>query len=484
MRVSGKRLRTLIPLMFAFGLVAAACGGGDDSGETPTTQADGGTTTTTQPGGGGGGIEFVSLTARCRAKPPNEDGRCNNLLRAIPAANAALEAAGDNRRLGLTIISDNEDWGDYKTEFVLASEAGEAPDIQMSGHEDIGAWATSGIIVDLTDMLGNFPEFDDVIESLWASTELNDRRWAVPQDSEARPMYYRKDLLAQLGWSQGEIDGLPAAVASGGFTMEDMLDTAAEAVDKGVVDSGKGWSHRPENGPDFLMFYYAAGGEIIAPGQEALIFNKDAALKLYKVFAEARSRDIVVSTRLDGDWLSFHGDVALGNVLFWFGGSWQWAEWAVEWVADLGGEDYLSERVGFSAVPGLAAGTGQPVTLTHPLVYMVSSRSEHPDLALLVISKETTKELNTEYALASGKLAILESQATYEPYMSARLASEMLPITEFATFLPNSPFFSRWSEAYYLGIQAVELGELTPAEAVGVVVSELENELADKVIIN
>ena len=485
MRLRGKRLRTLIPLMLAFALVAAACGGGDDSEDTTTTtQANGGTTSTTQPVAGGDGIELVSLTARCRAKPPTEDGRCNNLLRAIPAANAALEAAGDSRRVELTIISDNADWGDYKTEFVLASDTGNAPDIQMSGHEDIGAWATSGIIVDLTDMLGNFPEFDDVIESLWASTELNGRRWAVPQDTEARPMYYRFDLLAQIGWSQAEIDGLPAAIASGEYTLEDMLDTAAEAVEKGVVDSGKGWSHRPSNGADFLMFYYAAGGEILVPGQEALNFDTDAALKVYNIFDDARSRNIVSSTRLDGDWTSFHGDVALGNVLFWLGGSWQWAEWADQWVADLGGQDYLFENVGFSAVPGLAAGTGQPVTLSHPLIYMVSSSSEYPDLALLLISKATTKELNTEYALASTHLAILESQATYEPYATARLASEMFPILEYTTFLPNSPFYSPWDAAYYLGIVAVESGELTPAEALEVVVDQLENELGDGVVIS
>ena len=103
---------------------------------------------------------------------------------------------------------------------------------------------TSGIITDVTDRLANYPEFDDIITSLWTSTELNGRRWGVPQDAEARPTYFRTDLLAELGWSQDEIDGLPAAVASGAFTWEDMFDTAEEAVAAGVVDRGNGWWHR------------------------------------------------------------------------------------------------------------------------------------------------------------------------------------------------------------------------------------------------
>ncbi len=472
MRLRGKPLFRLIPLMLALALVAAACGSSGD--DTTTTIAGGG-------GGGGGDIETVSLTARCKANPPTEDGRCNNLRDAVPAANAALEAAGDNRRIELTINQDNADWGPYKTEFVLASDAGVAPDIMVSGHEDIGPWSASGIIQDITGLLGNFSEFDDVIDTLWLSTEKDGKRWAVPQDAEARPMYYRMDLLLELGWSQAEVDGLPAAVASGSFTWEDMIDTAEEAINAGVVDSGKGWWHRPVNGPDFLYYYYAAGGEITESGSDALIFDKAAALKVYEVVGDAADRDVVARTRLDGDWANWNTDVANGAVLFWFGGSWQWADWAENFIADLGGETYLFDNVGFSAIPGLAAGTGQPITLTHPLVYMVSTGAD-AELALTLIAKATTKELNTAYAVASGHLGILKSQETYAPYTDARLLSEVLPLLEFTTFLPNSEFFSPWSEAYFLGLTAVESGDLSPTGAVDVAVAQLENELGSNVV--
>ncbi len=472
MRLRGKPLRRLIPLMLAFALVAAACGSSGD--DTTTTPVDGG------GGGGGGDIVTVSLTARCKANPPTEDGRCFNLRDAVPAANAALEAAGDNRRIELTIIQDNADWGPYKTEFVLASDAGEAPDIMVSGHEDIGPWSASGIIQDVTALLGNFSEFDDVIDSLWLSVEKDGARWGVPQDAEARPMYYRMDLLLELGWSQAEVDGLADAVASGSFTFEDMIDTAEEAIEAGVVDEGKGWWHRPVDGPDFLYYYYAAGGEITESGSDALIFDKAAALKVYEAVGDAADRGVVARTRLDGDWTNWNTDVANGDVLFWFGGSWQWADWAENFIADLGGETYLFDNVGFSAIPGLAAGTGQPITLTHPLVYMVS-RDADAELALTLIAKATTKELNTTYAVASGHLGILKSQETYGPYTDARLLSEVLPLLEFTTFLPNSEFFSPWATAYFLGFTAAESGELSPADAVDVAVAQVVNELGDNV---
>jgi inositol-phosphate transport system substrate-binding protein len=433
-----------------------------------------------------GATEEVTLVARCKATPPFEDGRCNNLLSAVGAANAELSAQGDNRRIALETIQDDAQWGDYKTEFELASDAGEAPDIIVSGHEHIGDWATAGFIVDITDEIDKYPEFDDVIDSLWDSTKLNDRIWGVPQDAEARPLFFSKPLLRDLGWSDEEIESLPDRIASGEYTWQDMLDTAAEAVEKGVVEPGNGWWHRPANGPDFLYYYYSFGGEVIDPdGSDKLVFDQAVAQKVYELLYDAtQTRNIMDPNVLSGDWDFWKETTStFDKVMFVSSGTWRWANWAVTYLQDQGGEDYLFENVGFGPIPANADGINKPITLTHPLVYMVSSQSEHPDLALLLISKATTKELNTDYAVASGHLGILKSQADYPPYTAAKFLSATLPLLDYTTFLPNSPYWSAYSEAYYLGIQAVESGDLTAEEAVQVVVDQMQNELGDNVII-
>jgi len=454
------RFRALILLGVVFAMVAAACTSSDDTAD------DSG---------------LVTITARCKAAPNVEDGRCNNLLRGVVAANAQLAADGDDRRVEVQIIQDNKDWGDYLTEFELASSAGEAPDIIVSGHELIGTWATSGIITDITDQIGDYPEFDDMIPSLWASAELDGKRWGIPQDAEARPLYFRKDLLLELGWTQAEVDSLPADLASGAFTWEDMLDTAEAAVAAGVVDEGNGWWHRPVNGNDFLYYYYSAGGELL-DDSGALIYDQAAAQQVYELVGGAVDRGILSNSLLGTSWADWNSTVANGDILFVFGGSWQWNDWAVNYVVE-GGEEYLFDNLGFGPIPALAGGTNEPTTLTHPLLYMVSSDTEDTDLALLVISKATTKELNTEYALASGHLAILQSQANYEPYTSSEFLAEVASLLEYTTFVPNSPFFSAWSEGYFLGISAVESGASTPADAVQIVVDQLQNELGENVII-
>ena len=66
---------------------------------------------------------------------------------------------------------------------------------------------------------------------------------------------------------------------------------------------------------------------------------------------------------------------------------------------------------------------------------MISSESDHPDLALLLISKATVKELNTTYAIDSGHLGILKSQADYPTYKAAKFLSDTLPLLDYTTFL-------------------------------------------------
>jgi inositol-phosphate transport system substrate-binding protein len=79
---------------------------------------------------------------------------------------------------------------------VLASEANESPDIILSGHEDIGAWAPAGYIIPLDALIAEHPEFEDIVPSLWESQTWNGEIWGVPQNAEARPIFFSKLLLS------------------------------------------------------------------------------------------------------------------------------------------------------------------------------------------------------------------------------------------------------------------------------------------------
>ena len=426
-------------------------------------------------------LDIIPIKVRCRAKPPMENWRGLNFLVAEKDLNADLEAMGDLRRVKVEVIQDNLDWGEYITEFVLGYGAGEAPDIWLTGHEDIGVSAEAGRIIALDELIKEFPIFNLVFDTLWDSSMYKDKIWGVPQDAEARPLYWNKSLLKQLGWSNEEVAALPGKIEKGEFTLYDMLETAKQAVDKGVVEAGNGFWTRPKDGPDFTPFYYAFGGETINPATGKLVYDKTAGLKYYKFFYEA-AQEYGSMGCLGLDWSEAWHPGVISKVLFWVGGTWQWAEWAEKFLKDLGGEAYMWENFGFGLIPAAEKG-GKPNSLTHPLAYLVSSQCKYPDLAVALIAKVTNYGPNTRHAIASTHLGILKGQTEYKFYKGSRLLSEALYMLDYTTFLPNNPNWGPYSTITYEALAAVVGGDFTPEEAVDFVVEGLNRELGDKVII-
>ena len=98
---------------------------------------------------------------------------------------------------------------------------------------------------------------------------------------------------------------------------------------------------------------------------------------------------------------------------------------------------------------------------------MVSSSAERPDIAVALIAAVTTPEFNNRHALRSAHLGILNTQLESEEYKADRLTSSIHPMLNYARFAPNHPGFGSWSEAFWLGIQAVENGELSRSRGGG-----------------
>ena len=421
--------------------------------------------------------DAVAITIRCKASPPEEDWRCNNFAEVEAEVEADLGIDID-----LNLIQDNAGWGDYKNEFVLASEAGEAPDIILSGHEDIGAWAPAGFIIPLDDMIAEYSEFEDVVESLWVSQQYDGVTYGIPQDAEARPIFYSKLLLRDLGWSEEEIDSLPDRITAGEYTFNDMIATAQEAIDEGIVDEGNGFWHRPSNGPDFLYYYYGMGGEVLDEDGN-LVVDRDALVAVYELLGGMTSSGVMRSDIIGVDWNEvWHPTIAQADtVLFAAGGTWNWPNWAINYLADQGGEEYLFENIGLALIPAME--TGEPITLTHPLSYMISSGSENPEVAMALIAAVTTVEANNRHAIDSFHLGILNAQVESEAYQANVLLSGAQYMLDYTTALPNNPGWNAWSGAYFLGIQAVETGEADAEGAADIAIAQMENELGEDITV-
>ncbi len=406
--------------------------------------------------------------------------RRDNLVAAAATLNKELEKDGTKVELEATFESGGS-WDDYKQKFVLAAEAKQAPDIVVAGHEDMAPWAAAGYIVELDPLIKKYDsKFKDVIPTLWDAMKLKDKTYAIPQDTEARPLYYRKDLLAKLGWSKDKIDGLPDAVKKGDFAWSDVVSTAKEAIAKGIVDPASGWYHRPSRGHDFYSWYYANGGEMQDKASGKLVLVPSALEKFYQVHYAAVKVDKITPEQFMGlPGKQWNETVTAGKVLFYNAGTWTWKDWQSTYKVP---EQALWDNVGFTLVPAAQRG-GKPFTLSHPLVYMVTASSKSQELALRLIANATTPELNSQHSVTSAHLAILTTQEKDPTYQKDKFLLATSYMLGYTTFIPNHPKYGAYDEVLFRFLTAVEQGQVTPKQAADSAVSELRTQLRDELIV-
>lgn len=423
-------------------------------------------------------IHEIKLNVWVQAKP-TEKYRLENIKEAAAMLNERYEEEGKAERIVIEGMIDDSGWADYKQKFVLAYESNQAPDIILSGHEDVAPWSKAGYILALDEYIDRFEQFSDIFPNLWNSVTYKGERWGIPQDTEARPLYYEKQYLRDLGWSDADIDKLPEAIRAGEFTLSDLLELAKEAQDQGLVRKGYGFYHRPTQGPDFYMYYYAFGGEMQDPETGKLILDEQALLKKYQFFHDTVSTyETTVNNLIGTGWDIWHRNVTNKEAFFSQGGTWMVAEWKDKY--NLTEEDW--ESMGYALIPAGEAGM-QPVTLSHPLVYMITAQSEHPEIALELLALATNAEFNTRHAVESAHLGILQSQEDYPDYVADPFLKDVTYMLNYTHYLPNHEQFGAYDEAVFRGLTAVTAGQLTPEEAVETVISELERTLGDEVII-
>ena len=427
------------------------------------------------------GLAWAQETVTLRAWTIGPDDasitRMTNLEAAVERLNADLEAEGADVRVALEAEFDSTDWDPYLRRVLLAFQSNNAPDIVQASAALIGTWAPAGFITPLDEYVDRFDQFDAVIDNLWDAVTYDGQIYAIPQDTEARPLYFNKTLLAELGWSQEEINTLPDRIANGEFTWDDVLATAQQAVEQGVVQEGNGFFHRPRNGPDFAMWYRSFGGEVFDDETDQLVLSRDALLRYFTWLHDAVEANVLQSDRLSGDWQLFHQPVTAGEVLFFSGGTWNWAEWANQYVADQGGQEWLFENFGLAPQPSWQEG-GNAVTLSNPQAYMVSAQSSNPELATRLLAYTTVPELDAIHAVDSGHLPILSSTSEM---IDDRFLQEVSYLSEYSTFAPIHASYSQWQDVLYQGVSAVESGDLSPEDAVALVEAQMQRQLGDDI---
>lgn len=372
-------------------------------------------------------------------------------------------------------------WDDFKQAVTLSAEAGNAPDIVATGHEDIAPWAQSGLIVPIENFidLDSWP-VNDIYDNLLRIASYGGVVYGLPQDAESRPFFFWRPHMKAIGYSDADLDALPAKIAAGTYTLANVLDDAKKMQDEGVVKPGYGFYPRPNNGPDYWQFYRSFGGEMDDPKSGKLVFDKAAMARFYQFFVDAVSAGVTRKNHIGTPVDQWFTEVATGKAGIWHGGTWNYARY----VGQEGLKNFF-ETVQFSPIP-VGDKSGKANTLTHPIVYLLTKHDDKNKLAIAARLIEIASEprINALHAIKSAHLAISKQELNIPFYSNDRWAREatrrLLP---FANAMPNNSSFGVYWDVMWKGLEAAWTGQKSLQQAISDDETTLKSSLGDKIII-
>ncbi len=413
----------------------------------------------------------------------NQGSRENYRIDAIKIAADLLEREYAVRGEELNITVEGKiftQWAEFNQAVTLAAEAGEAPHIVVTGHENIAPWSQSGLILAMEDYvdLDTWP-LNGIFPNLIEIASFQDQVWGIPQDAESRPFFYWKDHMNAIGYSDADIAGLSDAIAAGEYTLANVLEDAKKMQDAGLVEAGHGFWPRPSKGGDYWQFYMSFGG-VMDDGEGHLLLDKTAMAEFFQFFVDAVELGVTRKNHIGTTWDEWHGALTSGGAGMWHGGTWQ----VGEWTSDKYNLDFFGD-VGFSLIPG-GGENGRANTLTHPLVYLITQQDNEDEISIAaeLIAIASEPRINALHAIKSAHLGISEAEASVPLYAGDRWAREATAVLlPNATAAPNNVNFGQYFEAMFAGLQAAWTGQKTVEEAIADMETELSAALGDAIVI-
>ncbi len=424
--------------------------------------------------------EDITLQLWARADPSGPL-RAGNIVAAAEQLNRMLAAAGSDDRVVIDVFENNAAGFDADAlDLFKAFAVDKGPDIFVLAHEWIGAFVEEGLAYQLDEHVEANPElYGDVIDSLWNAVAYKGGTYGIPQDSEVRMFFYDKDMLRKIGKDEAFIEGLPAAVESGEFTIYDMTDLAKEVVDGGAAKYGI--VHRPNVGPDFQMLMKSFGIDQYDAEAGKLQMSESKLAAFFEWLKYGVDAGVIPANMTAWSWDEVHASFRTDKTSFIkFHGIWNVPPQLEARGLD---KDTYFDAIGWTHSPAAEKG-GEPANLSHPIIYAVSAESEHPELAAYIVGLASQNVLNTEHAITTGHTPINYGQAAMPRFVEDGWALRAgAPMLEYASFMPNHASIGQYNALLFKGIEAVETGRLEPADAAAFVVDELQAELGDDVVI-
>lgn len=227
-----------------------------------------------------------------------------------------------------------------------ASSTREAPDLAfIPDNNTIGALADAGHLYPLNNC--NLSVND------WNENIFTQRDWGYPFEIEVQLLFYSKQALRRIGWTEEQIANLPADIISGDFLINDLITIARQAIDLNAVRPGFAFTvHEKQYFSALqLLSSFAESKNRDTSDREVLYSNLYKAFSLYE---QLRENELMHPAISQGNYAnvtnrySIRDALAHGKILFAHTVSSEWKRMVLDHIMD---ESRLLDNIGIALWP-------------------------------------------------------------------------------------------------------------------------------------
>jgi multiple sugar transport system substrate-binding protein len=391
-------------------LVYSGCGGDDSSSNSSSSNSQAAKTT---PG------TTVKLWIMPNGPQPKED------------MEAAL--APFTQKTGIKVDVEVVDWGVQLDRIRNAAVSGEGPDITQAGTTQVPFFAAPGGFQDLSDRVNDIGGSSAYADGVWKTTQVvgQDGTWAIPWFTEARSMYYRKDILQKAG-----VD--PATAFN---TWDDFRNTLQAIKDKvpGIQPFGTPGKKAFDLVHHVMPFVWDAGGAELSSDNSKSAINSPQAVTGVEFFAGLVEDGLADKSQLERDGTQVENQFKGGKIAVWIGGPWVLP--SAQRTDDTNWVPAARKNVALAPMP--AGPNGDAFAFVGGSDLMMFKSTKHPNEAWEVMKYLSQDQVQTNYAKLLGMFpARVEAQKAVGESSGANYAAVYKAIQQGRTYSP----IPQWAE--------------------------------------
>jgi multiple sugar transport system substrate-binding protein len=345
-------------ILIAGALGLAACGG-DDGAESAQGKA---------ASAGAPATRGASLTMWTMPNSPDPKKDLEGLLEPFTA------------ETGIKVKVQVVGWDVQLDRIRNASVSGDGPDVTQAGTTQVPFFAALGGFEDISKRVGEVGGKSAYAPGVYQTTQLAGRpgTWALPWFTEARAIYYRKDVL--------EKAGLDPATA---FADWDALRSTLETI-KAKVPEIDGQRIEPFGSPGkkafdlvhhVMPFVWDAGGAELSPDAKTSAIASPQAAEGVRYVAGLLEDGLYDKTQLERDGTQVENQFKGGKLAVWIGGPWVLG--TVDRKDDTIWSDAARKNVGVAAMPSGPSGKGYTFVGGSNLMMMKNASNKDAAWALM-----------------------------------------------------------------------------------------------------